>query len=280
MLLLEPTGPRAGVRMYQFEEFSFASHGIRHPVFRHGSGAAVVVLHELAGLSLPTVDLGRRLADAGFTAYLPAFYGRPGQTGMVGGAVRLFCLRRELSLLALDRSSPVADWVRALCHEAHGRSGGPGAGVIGMCLTGGLAMAATIEPSVRAAVSSQPSVPLALPTSGRRRANLGMSPADLRRAADSGTPVLALRFRRDQWSPRVRARAIEAAFGANAEVLEVPERGGYRDACPPIRPLAHSVLTFDLADREGHPTRAALDRVLAFLAAALLEAPGGADGDR
>jgi hypothetical protein len=53
----------------------------------------------------------------------------------------------------------------------------------------------------------------------------------------------------------------------------VPEDGGYRSADPPIRPLAHSVLTFDLANRPGHPTRLALDRVLAFLRGTLLEAP-------
>jgi putative transposase len=52
---------------------------------------------------------------------------------------------------------------------------------------------------------------------------------------------------------------ICAAFSPNAEVLEVPEQRGYRDANPPIRPLAHSVLTFDLVDRTGHPTRVALD---------------------
>ena len=34
--------------------------------------------------------------------------------------------------------------------------------------------------------------------------------------------------------------------------------------------LAHAVLTHDLVDQPGHPTRAALDQVLSFLAARLL----------
>jgi dienelactone hydrolase len=259
--------------MYQFEEFPFPCNGIEHPVFRHGSGPAVVVLHELAGLSQPTNDLARRLADAGFTAYLPAFYGRPGHHGVLAAGIRLFCLRREFKLLALDQSSPVADWVRALCAHAHGCSGGQGVGVVGMCLTGGLALAATIEPSVLAVVSGQPALPLTFPPTRRRRANLGMSPTELEAAAGTGTPVMTLRFRCDQISPRARATAIGDAFGANATLVEVPEDGGYRSADPPIRPLAHSVLTFDLADRPGHPTRLALDRVLAFLRGALLEAP-------
>ena len=33
-----------------------------------------------------------------------------------------------------------------------------------------------------------------------------------------------------------------------------------------IRKGAHSVLTLELVDAPGHPTRAALDRVMAFLA--------------
>ena len=33
-----------------------------------------------------------------------------------------------------------------------------------------------------------------------------------------------------------------------------------------IRRNAHSVLTLELVDTPGHPTRAALDRVMAFLA--------------
>lgn len=256
--------------MYQFEEFSFACNGIEHPVFWHGSGPAVIVLHELSGISLPTVDLGRRLADAGFTVYLPALYGRPGQLGMVGSAIRLFCLRRELTLLSLDRSSPIADWVRGLCREGHARSGGPGVGVVGMCLTGGLALAAVIEPKVKAAVSSQPALPPAFPPTRRRRANLGLSPEDLEAAASMGTPVLTLRFRHDAISPAARAKEICAAFAPNAEAMVVPAEGGYGSARPPIRRRAHSPLTFDLVDRDGHPTRIALDRVVAFLRSALL----------
>jgi dienelactone hydrolase len=160
--------------MFQFEEFTFSHEGIEHSVLRHGSGPAVVLLHELSGVSLRTVDLGRRLGNAGFSAYLPVFYGKPGQSSTVGGAIRLFCLRREFTLLALDRSSPVADWVRALCREVHARDGGVGVGVVGMCMTGGLALAAMIEPKVRAAVSSQPALPVAFPPTRRRRANLGL----------------------------------------------------------------------------------------------------------
>jgi dienelactone hydrolase len=274
--MLDPLWRRSGDGMDEFKEFPFEHGGIEHRVFRHGAGPAVVLLHEIPGMSPATIDLGRRLAGAGFSAYLPLFYGRPGRTSMAGGAVRLFCLRREFTLLTLDRSSPVADWVRALCRKAHKDVGGPGVGVVGMCMSGGIALAATIEPKVRAAVSSQPALPSAFPPTRRRQANLGMSPEELRKAVDSGTPVLAVRFRHDPISPARRAQAICEAFGSSAEYREVPtpDEGDYRDARPPIRRLAHSVIAFDFVDCEGHPTRSAMDDVLGFLRRNLLEQPG------
>ena len=52
-----------------------------------------------------------------------------------------------------------------------------------------------------------------------------------------------------------------ARAGAGFEAIEI-------DSSPRnpfgIKKLAHSVVTEDLVDREGHPTRAALDRVLGF----------------
>ena len=43
-----------------------------------------------------------------------------------------------------------------------------------------------------------------------------------------------------------------------------------------IKPRAHSVLTVDLVDEPGHPTRAALDRVMEFLGAQLRPEAKGA----
>jgi hypothetical protein len=52
-------------------------------------------------------------------------------------------------------------------------------------------------------------------------------------------------------------------FGDRLIAIEIESRPGYNPA-PGIRKMAHSVVTEDLVDEPGHPTRDALDRVLDF----------------
>jgi dienelactone hydrolase len=197
--------------MEGFHEARFTDGEFTHTVFSGGSGPAVIVLHEATGLSPGAVALGRRLVDADFTVHLPMFFGHPEQTGMARGLLGLFCVRREFSLVRLGRSSPVASWLRALATHVHDPAAGPGVGVVGMCLTGGLALASVIEPTVRAAVSAHPALPGVLPfvpqPLSKRRHSLDLSACDLERAAKRDTPVLALRSvttgsaRRSAWRP-------------------------------------------------------------------------------
>ena len=71
------------------------------------------------------------------------------------------CIRREFSVWATNRSSPIVDWLRALSREMHTQCGGNGVGAVGMCFTGNFALAMMTEPAVVAPVLSQPSLPLA-----------------------------------------------------------------------------------------------------------------------
>jgi len=99
-----------------------------------------------------------KFTGAGYTVYLPSLFGRPGEAATTGAIVRSVlrvCVTREFILLA-DRTSPVASWLRALAAKAHAECGGPGAGAVGMCLTGGFALAMAVEPDVLAPVISQP----------------------------------------------------------------------------------------------------------------------------
>jgi dienelactone hydrolase len=48
--------------------------------WRGGAGPAVIAIHEMPGLHPGVVDFGRRLVDAGFTAYLPSLFGEPGRS--------------------------------------------------------------------------------------------------------------------------------------------------------------------------------------------------------
>ena len=179
------------------------------------------------------------------------------------------CIRREFTLFALGRSSKVVDYLRALAVHDHARCGGPGVGVVGMCFTGGFALAMATEPSVIAPVLSQPSLPVAL-TESRRRA-IDCSAAELDQVADrcrrDGLRVVGLRFRGDPAVPGKRFASLRERLGDGFVAIEIDQKDGH-----PAGPLPqhHSVLTLDLIDEPGQPTRAALDQVLELMRTKLL----------
>lgn len=120
-----------------------------------------------------------------------------------------------------------------------------------------------VEPSVLAPVLSQPGLPAGL-TAGRRAA-LGLDAGDLaavRERTRQGLCVLGLRFSHDRGCPADRFEALRTALGEAFEAIEVDSSPGNPFG---IAARAHSVLTIDLIDEPGHPTHAALERVLAFL---------------
>lgn len=252
-------------RVPGYEETTFVHDGHGHPVFRAGSGPAVVVIHELPGLHPGVADFGRRLVGAGYTAYLPSLFGRPGEPATVravAATIPRLCVSREFSILA-DRSSPVTTWLRALAARAHAECGGPGVGAVGMCLTGNFALAMALEPAVLAPVLSQPGLPMPI---GPRRAQVGLDRAELdavRLRTGGGLRLLGLRFSADRGCPPQRFATLRREFGEAFEGIEIDSSPG-NPAGIPAR--AHAVLTVDLVDRPGHPTRAALDRVMEFLA--------------
>jgi dienelactone hydrolase len=236
-------------------------------VWRGGSGPAVVVIHEMPGLHPGVVDFARRLVDAGFTAYLPSLFGEPGRPFDRGrymlGSVARACVSREFTVWALNRTSPIVTWLRALAAQAHADCGGPGVGAVGMCFTGGFALAMAVDDRLLAPVLSQPG--LLPPIGARRKASLGLSDADLatvrRRTEQDGLCVLGLRFTQDPAVPAERFATLRRELGAAFLAVEIDSSPGNPDGIPKT---AHSVLTVDLVDAPGHPTRQALDRVLTF----------------
>jgi dienelactone hydrolase len=248
-----------------FEATRFTHGGAERCVYRRGSGPAVVVIHEIPGITPPVADFARRVADAGFSVWLPHLFGTPGKplsTGYMLSQMARACVAREFSVFARRESSPVTDWLRALCREAHRVCGGPGVGAIGMCLTGNFALALMVDESVMAPVLSQPSLPF--PVSRSHRAALHLSDADLavvKRRVAAGCPVLGLRFSRDPMCPGERFETLRRELGAGFEAIEIDSGPGNPHGIPRS---AHSVVTVDLVDAEGHPTRQALERVLGF----------------
>lgn len=248
-----------------FEPFAFAHDDAERTVYRRGSGPGVVVIHEIPGITPQVERFAVRVADAGFTVYVPHLFGTPGRPlsmPYIGTEIVRACISREFSVLACNESSPITDWLRALCRRAHADCGGPGVGAIGMCLTGNFALALMVDPSVMAPVLSQPSLPF--PVTARHRAALHVSDEALdviRTRAATGCPVLGLRFTHDWTSPGERFETLRRELGSGFEGIEIDSGPGNPHG---ISQMAHSVVTTDLVDEAGHPTRAALERVLGF----------------
>ncbi len=248
-----------------FDVTTFRYGGHEHEVYRAGSGPAVIVIHEMPGLHPGVTAFGQRLVDAGYRVYLPSLFGRPGAPASgraIAGSVLRVCVSREFVILA-DRTSPVASWLRALATQAHSECGGRPVGAIGMCFTGGFALAMAVEPAVLAPVLSQPGMPA--PVTARLRAGLGLDAADLATVtgrARQGLCVLGLRFSADKGSPAERFQTLRRELGGAFEAIEIDSSPGNAHGIPA---RAHSVLTVDLVDEPGHPTRAALERVMTFL---------------
>ncbi|MCZ7531222.1 MAG: dienelactone hydrolase family protein [Acidimicrobiia bacterium] len=248
-------------------------HGTTRTVYRKGTGPAVVILHEIPGITPEVAAFGERVAAEGFTAVLPSLFGEPGRPLGITYAARTYlslCVSREFTMLATGRSSPVTTWIRALVRAAHDECGGPGVGVVGMCATGGFALAVAVEPSVLAPVMSQPASPI--PIGRTRRRGLDTDDADLarirERVADDGLCVMGLRFTGDPLVPAERFDRLREEFGDGFIAVEIDSsRGNAHD----IKRIAHSVLTNDLVDEPGHPTRDALDEVLQLFRNRLLD---------
>lgn len=252
-----------------YEAFPFTNDGEprwTRTVYRRGAGPAVIVIHEMPGLHPLVVRFADRIVEAGMTAFLPHLFGEPGRPHTMGynlrSIVSTICVRREFTVWASDRSSPIVDWLRALARHAHAECGGAGVGAVGMCFTGGFALAMMTEPSVVAPVLSQPSLPLWPSRAGA----LGASPAEIARARErlvrEDLSMIGLRFRGDPFVPQARFEACRAAFGDRFEAIELDPA----DAGPGPRGVPpHSVLTLHLRDDDPQgPTKRAEQRVIAF----------------
>src|SRR5947208_4765107 len=189
-----------------FTETVFTHDDVTRPVWRGGSGPGVVVVHEIPGITPLVADFGRRVIDAGFTVAMPSLVGEPGRPMSGTYVMKSFssvCVSREFSAWALNRTSPVIAWLRALARDLHEQAGGKGVGAVGMCFSGGFALAMAVDDEMLAPVLSQPSMPFPL---GKARAGaLGLSDADLALVKDRVTRdhlcVLGLRFSNDRSGP-------------------------------------------------------------------------------
>jgi len=249
-----------------FEKEQFSSGGITHDIYRRGSGPAVIVCSEVPGITPKVADFARKVSDLGLTAVMPHLFGTPGRemTPLYAmDTMAKLCISKEFSGLALGRTGPVMNWLRALARAEHVRCGGPGVGAVGMCYTGGFALAMAVDDTVLAPVLSQPSLPFGIGKA--RRADIQLSEADWQkvqaRCRDEDLCVIGLRFTKDIAVPAERFQTLKEKLGDHFIAVELDSAPGNRHGHPKN---AHSVLTEHLQDQEGTPTRAALDQVLSF----------------
>ncbi len=245
-----------------YERFSFTDGPWTREVFRRGSGPAVIIMHEIPGLHPLVIDYADRVAASGMTVFLPSLFGAPGKpvsNGYVAASMLAnICIRWEFNVWANGKSSKIVDWLRALARKVHAECGGPGVGALGMCFTGGFALAMMTEPSVVAPVLSQPSLPL-----GKKGARaIDASPAEIacakRRFQEEDLSLLGLAFHGDPFVPPGRFEMLKETFGEKFEGVELKQE----DARPGTGVAGHSVLTIHL--NNSGPTKDAEARTISF----------------
>jgi len=182
---------------------SFTAAGYTRDTYRRGSGPGVIVVHEIPGITPKVTAFANDVVDAGFTVVMPSLVGAPGKEvsgGYTAASLAKVCISKEFTRWALNQTSPIIGWLRALARSLHLEVGGPGVGAIGMCFSGGFALGMMVDDVMVAPVLSQPSLPFAV-GSGARSGDLNLSPDDrlviAQRAAD-GCQVLGLRFTGDK----------------------------------------------------------------------------------
>lgn len=249
----------------------FTADGMTHDVYRKGEGPGVVLIPEMPGLTPNVLALGNHLVDNGFTVASPSLYGTPGAAAVRPGAVPVMlrgCVAKEFAAFAANADRPVAHYLRALARDLNEKTPGKGVGVIGECWSGGFALAAAVDDSVLAPVLSQPALPIGL--TARHRRDPGLSEAELKiveqRAADEGLCALGLRFSEDPLSPGARFKTLKDRLGDAFEVIEIDSKKGNGYG---FGKMAHSVLTLEVREEEGHPAYEARKRVVEFLTARL-----------
>ncbi len=260
---------------YAVTDFTAAPY--TRPVYRRGSGPAVIVIHEIPGLHPQVTAFADRLVAAGMTVFMPSLFGTPDKPVTTGYALQQMflniCIRREFSTWNGGKSSPITDWLRALARHAHAECGGPGVGAVGMCFTGGFALAMMTEPAVVAPVLSQPSLPLR----GGKTGAIDVTDAEIKcaraRFENEDLSLLGLRYRSDDFVPDARFARYAAEFGERFEAIELADEDARQGTGRP----PHSVLTIHLP--ESGPGKEAETRTIGFFKQRLGILPGNDGND-
>jgi dienelactone hydrolase len=246
---------------------------IEKTVYTAGSGPAVIVMHEMPGISPHVARFARWVRDAGFTVYMPSLFGRDGAVSTAEEGGKIFqraCMSAEFHAFAGKGASPVTSWLRALARTAHEECGGRGVGAIGMCWTGNFALSMMLEPAMIAPVLSQPSLPF--DAADKLESSDEELAAVRARLEKDDLDVRAYRFASDHICTAQRFAAYQKALGPRFDGRTLPDEAANTDVPPFFAKhvnTPHSVTTVHLIDRQGEPTIKARDEILDFFDARL-----------
>lgn len=231
---------------------SFTAATLTRDTYRKGSGPVVIVVHEIPGITPAVERFANDVVNAGFTVVMPNLVGTAGRDvsgKYIASSMLKVCISKEFTNMAMQKTSPIISWLRALARSLHAEVGGKGVGAVGMCFSGGFALGMMVDDIMVAPVLSQPSMPFNVGKS--RGADLNLSPDDAivvaQRAAD-GCQVLGLRFDQDKLVGD-RFNSLRELLGDAFIAIELPSQS----------PKDHSVLT-------EQRDEASVQRVLDFFA--------------
>ncbi len=246
---------------------AFTGAGRTYDVYEKGSGPGVVLIPEIPGMTPEVLGLAQHLVESGFTVAIPSPFGTPGKAASMGytlGVVSRVCVSSEFRAFATNAHRPITDFLRALAVDLATRTPASGVGVIGMCFTGGFALAAAVDESVLASVLSEPATPF--PVSRARRIDPGMSRDELdavvARAESGNLCAMGLRFSEDRTAPRERFTGLKLRLGDAFEVIELDSSPGNPDG---YARSAHSVITTEVRESPANSAYVARARVVEFL---------------
>ena len=220
-----------------WERGSFTAAGYTRDTYRRGEGPAVIVVHEIPGITPAVARFADEVVERGFTVVMPDLVGTPGKD--VSPAVPAEFdgedVRRQ-GVHQLGARQDVTDHRLAPCAGGRTARRGrrPGRRCLRMCFTGGFALGMMVDEVMVAPVLSQPSLPFPR-GKGDAAGNLGLSPEDeavvIERAA-AGCQVLGLRYTGDKVVGG-RFDTLREKLGDSFIAIELPSTS----------PRDHSVLT-------------------------------------
>jgi len=235
---------------------SFTAATFTRDTYRKGAGPIVIVVHEIPGITPAVERFANEVVARGFTVVMPDLVGTPGREvsgKYIASSMLKVCISKEFTTLAMNQTSPIIAWLRALARSLHNEVGGKGVGAVGMCFSGGFALGMMVDDIMVAPVLSQPSLPFAV---GKARGtDLNLSPDDeavIAERAANGCQVLGLRFTQDR-AVGDRFSSLRSLLGDAFIAIELPSS----------KPSDHSVLT----EQRDEPS---VQRVLDFFAEKLL----------